>query len=287
MRNRTASMRATRATALLILSAAAITTTTGIASATYPGLDRAGGIHACFSSSATRIVDHFPCKTGETSLSWNAQGRAGADGLDGQAGPDGKNGAAGSAGAPGKDGAAGHDGQPGAAGSVGPAGHDGAGGLPGPAGPQGPAGAPGPQGPAGPAGSSATGGGATLMSGRIVNNTDPDCAMTAAMGHTTAGACSMTPLKALGDMLAAPATLSAFTAVFDRAQTGGHIYAITIDPTTARAVDVLLLCTIPAGTTSCDQTGPINLTGRTLLGLEFDGDRSWTSVTFGYELSPR
>lgn len=294
MKNPTAAMRSTRAATLISGTAALLIITAGIATAaTYPGLDRAGGIHACFSSSATRIVDHFPCKTSETALSWNAQGRAGTDGADGVSGADGKNGttgAAGSAGAPGiagKDGAAGASGAAGVAGSVGPAGHDGAAGLPGPQGPTGPVGATGPQGPAGPPGSSSSGGGAALMSGRIVNNTDPDCAMTAAIGHTTAGACSMTPLKALGDMLAAPATVSAFTAVFDRAQTGGHIYAITIDPSTARAVDVLLLCTIPAGTATCDQSSPVNLTGRTLLGLEFDGDRSWTNVTFGYQLSPR
>lgn len=287
MKNPTAALRSTRVATLIGGTAALLIAAVGIAgAASYPGLDRAGGIHACFSQSATRIVDHFPCKTGETPLSWNAQGRAGTDGADGLPGTDGKDGGGGT---PGKDGGPGKDGRDGTNGTDG---HDGGVGATGPVGPPadpipGPQGPRGDVGPAGPQGAPATGGGASLMSGRIVNNTDPDCAMTAAMGHTTAGACSMTPLKALGDMLASPATVSSFTAVFDRAQTGGHIYAITIDPTTARAVDVLLLCTIPAGTATCDQTAAINLSGRTLLGLEFDGDRSWTSVTFGYQMSPR
>lgn len=127
-------MRATRATALLILSAVTITTAAGLASASYTGTDSAGIIHGCFSSSALRVVDHFPCKTGETALSWNSRGR---DGLNGSPGADGRDGARGPAGA---DGAAGHDGAAGAAGSAGPAGTPGSAGERGLTGPQGPTG---------------------------------------------------------------------------------------------------------------------------------------------------
>jgi hypothetical protein len=64
VKNPTAAMRSTRAATLIGGTAALLIITAGIATAaTYPGLDRAGGIHACFSQSATRIVDHFPCKT--------------------------------------------------------------------------------------------------------------------------------------------------------------------------------------------------------------------------------
>jgi hypothetical protein len=119
-----------------------------------------------------------------------------------------------------------------------------------------------------------------------VNNSDPDCAMTASQGVTTAGPCSMSPLRTLGSLLPSAVTVSGFTAWFDRAQTGGHIYAMTVD-TNARATDVILLCTIPAGTAVCQQTDPIQLTGQRLFGLEFDGDRSWAGVNFGYQIAPR
>lgn len=77
-----------------------------------------------------------------------------------------------------------------------------------------------------------------------------------------------------------------FTAWFDRSQGAGHIYAITVD-SNARATDVILLCTIASGSSTCTQTDPIQLTGQRLFGLEFDGDRSWSGVNFGYQIAPR
>lgn len=110
--------------------------------------------------------------------------------------------------------------------------------------------------------------------------------MSAAIGHSGAGGCSMTPLRTLGDFLPTAVTVTGFVAQFDRAQTGGHIYAMTVD-STGRASDVLLLCTIPADSTVCRQTNPAALTTERTFGLEFDGDRSWAAVSFGYQMTQR
>lgn len=108
--------------------------------------------------------------------------------------------------------------------------------------------------------------------------------MSAAMGHSGAGGCSLTPLRTLGDLLPSSATVSGFLAQFDRGLTGGHIYAMTLD-STGRATDVILLCTIPAGSSMCRQTTPITLTAERTFGLEWDGDRTWSAASFGYQLA--
>ena len=76
----------------------------------------------------------IPCKPGDTSVTWNQTGPAGAEGPAGPAGP------------------AGVEGPAGPAGAEGPAGPAGPAGVEGPAGPAGPAGLQGPTGPQGPAG---------------------------------------------------------------------------------------------------------------------------------------
>jgi collagen type I/II/III/V/XI/XXIV/XXVII alpha len=98
----------------------------GLAAASYSGVSSSGKILACWqnSSNGFRIVDHFPCKPGETALSWNQKGVKGATGT---AGPPGLVGARGPMGAAGADGAPGAPGAPGAGGtgptgSAGPAG---------------------------------------------------------------------------------------------------------------------------------------------------------------------
>jgi hypothetical protein len=76
------------------VTALVVVTVTALAGASYSGQDGGGVIHACFKSDATlRIVDHFPCKAGETALSWNAVGRTGANGPVGDVGPRGPAGA--------------------------------------------------------------------------------------------------------------------------------------------------------------------------------------------------
>lgn len=294
MKNRTA-VRHARTITLLGVAATTLLTLTGIATASYPGLDRAGNIHVCFSAGNTRIVDHFPCKPGETALSWNAQGRDGSNGQDGTdgkpgatgaTGAAGMTGAAGAAGPAGTPGAAGKDGTPGATGQPGPAGQTGAvgpegpAGADGPTGPAGPAGAPGAEGPAGPAGASS----GSLQFARISNSTDPDCAFSSPVGTSTAGGCTMTALGANGVPLPEPTSVAHFTARFSTPQTGGHIYAMTTNAST-HVVDTVLLCTIPAGTMTCTQADSAALSAQPTFGLEFDGDRSWTSVTVAYTLS--
>lgn len=84
--------------------------------------DSSGVIHACYnkSSGALRVIDPSagrPCApTGETALTFNQQGQAGA------AGPAGATGSAGAAGPPGAGGPAGSTGAPGARGPKGRAG---------------------------------------------------------------------------------------------------------------------------------------------------------------------
>jgi len=118
-------------------------------------------IQGCISrsSGALRVVvDTSLCKSGETGISWNQVGPAGAAGAPGPAGPAGPTGPAGAVGPAGATGPAGLNGSPGPSGAVGPAGPagtDGKDGSPGPQGPQGVAGPAGPQGAQGPAGANA------------------------------------------------------------------------------------------------------------------------------------
>ena len=73
----------------LIVKAAAIATALaitagGVAYASVP--DAGGVIHACFSRSATRIVDNQKCKGGEKAIAWSQKGPQGPAGPAG--GPD-------------------------------------------------------------------------------------------------------------------------------------------------------------------------------------------------------
>jgi hypothetical protein len=111
--------------------------------------------------------------------------------------------------------------------------------------------------------------------------------MAAPFGNSTAGGCTMTSLGVAGLPLPQNATITNFVGKFNKAQTGGHIYAMTADANN-KAVDVILLCTIAANSSSCVQTSPVNLTGGSnVFGFEFDGDRSWTTLSAGYILSSR
>lgn len=121
------------------LTAVGVATTGGVAAAQYSGVSGSGVISGCWQTKggAIRIVDHFPCPSGELPLRWNQQGRPG---VAGPAGPPGADGAAGTgpAGPAGPAGAPGPSGAPGPAGSAGSAGSPGAQGAPGATGPRGP-----------------------------------------------------------------------------------------------------------------------------------------------------
>jgi hypothetical protein len=126
-------------TSATAVAAAVLVVAAGAGAAAYSGVTAAGTVLSCWSRStgAVRIVDHFPCRAGEQSLSWSQRGPAGAPGQSGPAGPAGPTGQPGPAGATGPAGPSGGPGPQGAAGQAGPQG------PPGPAGPAGPAGAPG------------------------------------------------------------------------------------------------------------------------------------------------
>jgi hypothetical protein len=109
-------------------------------------------IIACYNKETgrARIVNSAAeCRRDENAISWNIEGPAGPQGLQGPAGPPGPIGLQGPAGPAGAKGATGAPGPAGPQGLQGPAG---AAGATGPIGPAGPAGATGLQGPAGPAG---------------------------------------------------------------------------------------------------------------------------------------
>jgi hypothetical protein len=290
----------------------------GVATAAYSGTTRSGEVIACFlrSDGALRIVDHFPCKSGEQPLRWNSRGAAGEAGRDGEEGPaghngtDGKDGLDGKDGGPGADGAAGPtgaagrdgaDGTPGTAGptgapgpqgepgSQGPAGSDGTPGAQGPAGADGargsdgaagPAGPQGPQGPAGPAGN-----GSSMQFGQVTNNSDPDCAMVGPVGRTTGASCNFTAAQTVGEYLPSSVVVSGFRVLLDRTvSTPTDIIARAIDPNSTTSVDAFALCTVPAGSNTCGQTGERTLSGPNLFMLQFSGNRSWTNARFGYSL---
>jgi hypothetical protein len=122
----------------VLLVALPLVLVAGVALAAQPGARQAstGVINACVKKKGgdVRVVGSAgACRRGETRLSWNAQGLAGARGAEGAVG------------APGPAGPAG------AIGAAGPKGDAGAPGAVGPAGAAGPKGATGAQGPAGPA----------------------------------------------------------------------------------------------------------------------------------------
>jgi hypothetical protein len=144
-------------------------TTAGLALASGSGTV----IHGCVNNKTHVLRIAATCGKGETAISWNQQGPAGAQGPQGLPGYDGRRGPAGPSGparsgAPGPAGSAGPSGPSGpsgpagasgaaglngSAGPSGPAGPSGAAGVNGSAGPSGPAGADGSAGPSGPAGS--------------------------------------------------------------------------------------------------------------------------------------
>ena len=144
--------RKQRAAAAISLAAVSLVAVgSGVAMASYSGVAANGQILVCWKNApgGVRIVDHFPCKTGETPLSWNQKGVKGDVGLtgdDGPRGPVGATGSAGAAGVAGPAGAKGDTGSVGPAGSPGVAGADGTAGQDGAVGPQGIQGEPGEQG---------------------------------------------------------------------------------------------------------------------------------------------
>lgn len=85
-----------RLATLTSFTALAVVIASGAALAGYSGTTSSGQVMACFKpgTGAVRIVDHFPCKAGEQTLTWNAKGRDGAAGAAGQDGTDGKAGQA-------------------------------------------------------------------------------------------------------------------------------------------------------------------------------------------------
>ena len=147
--------RRTRHAAVAIGTAGALVVLGGgLAVASYSGVSSKGQILACWNSAGVRIVDHYPCRTGETPLSWNQKGVKGDTGPTGAAGASGTDGS-GLMGATGATGAAGATGATGATGPAGVAGPSGAPGADGADGADGLRGAQGIQGEVGPAGAAA------------------------------------------------------------------------------------------------------------------------------------
>lgn len=92
-----------------------------LAAAAYSGVTKDGRILACWqhTSGGVRIVDHYPCRAGESPLSWSQRGPAGVQGPPGPAGAAGPAGNQGPKGDPGQPGPSGPPGQPGAPGTTG------------------------------------------------------------------------------------------------------------------------------------------------------------------------
>jgi collagen triple helix repeat protein len=112
-----------RRTIIATFAIGALAVACGIAYATIPS---GGVIHSCYAKSggALRVIDSgvTDCKSGETSLDWNAEGRAGPAGPAGPAGDTGAAGPQGLQGPQGATGLAGPQGQTGPAGPQGPTG---------------------------------------------------------------------------------------------------------------------------------------------------------------------
>lgn len=324
MKNVLLTTRMRRAATLISITTVSVIVVAGAATGAYSGKTSSGEILACFqrSNGDLRIVDHLPCKNGETVVRWNSRGAAGADGkngrdgADGKAGADGQRGADGARGADGSQGPAGTSGssssaQPGAAGSdgkdgsagspgaagpageagtkgeTGPQGTAGADGQPGPAGADGARGsdgAPGAQGPTGPQGPAGSAAGA-MQFGQSTNHSDPDCAMVGPVGRTAAAACSFSNVQQVGEYLPSNATISGFRILLDRKVNAPvDVIARIIDPTTEASVQAFAVCTVPAGSNTCAQTGERTLTGPNLFAFQMSGDRTWATARFGYTL---
>lgn len=326
--------RLRRTATLISLTTITVVLVAGAATGAYSGKTHSGDILTCFSRSdgAVRIVDHLPCKKGETALRWNSSGPIGKPGQSGKDGRDGTDGQAGAAGERGADGARGTDGAKGPAGPAGPSGagqagpagqdgKDGAAGAPGAQGPTGaggetgarsdtgpqgpagtdgndgqagadgargtdgatgPAGAQGPAGPQGPAGSDA---GSSMQFGQVINNSDPDCAMVGPVGRTTGAACNFGAIQQVGEYLPSSAVIHGFRVLLDQTVNAPtDIIARSIDPATSASVDAFAVCTVPAGSNTCTQTGERTLTGPNLFAFQFSGDRAWNKARFGYTL---
>lgn len=298
-------VRTRRASAVAFFATAAVLLASGVATAAYSGKTSSGEILTCFkpSTGAVRIVDHLPCKKGEQALRWNSRGPvgpAGQNGSDGTDGADGGVGPAGPAGRDGKDitGAQGDRGEKGDAGAgtkgdrgdAGDVGAQGAPGDPGARGEKGDAGGVGPKGdkgdvgPVGPAGSASS----AMQFGQATNNTDPDCAMVAPAGRTTAAACSFGSIQNIGEYLPSNAVIGGFRVLLDRTVNAQvDIIARTLDPSSSAPVDAFVLCSVPAGSNTCAQGAERTLTGPNLFALQLSGDRSWAKARFGYSLVQR
>lgn len=124
-----------------------------------------------------------------------------------------------------------------------------------------------------------------MQLGQVTNHTDPDCTMISPIGRTTGGACNFGVIQNVGEYLPASAVISGFRVLLDRTvSTPTDIIARTIDPGSNAPVDAFALCTVPAGSNTCAQTGERTLTGPNLFALQFSGSRSWSKARFGYSL---
>jgi hypothetical protein len=156
-------------------------------------------IYACYSDKTSELTyldeaKSTTCPTGETRISWSAQGPQGANGAEGRTGAQGAQGATGTTGARGRPGSQGAPGAQGNRGGQGTAGPQGAAGAQGPQGAQGSRGARGAQGPTGltgPQGSGAKGKtgavgarGATGPQGAVGAQGDTGAPGAAAFNHT-------------------------------------------------------------------------------------------------------
>lgn len=308
-------------TALIVGLSASAVLVAGTAAGAYSGSTRSGEILTCFARSdgALRIVDHLPCKKGETALRWNSRGvagevgKSGRDGTNGTNGTDGVNGADGTDGGPGPAGRDGRDGTgltgekgekgekgdagtSGAKGDKGDKGDAGSGqkgdkgdvgetgkGEKGDVGPRGEKGEKGDVGPQGPAGDASVS--SSMQFGQTGNSNDPDCAMVGPVGRSSAAACNFGAIQQVGEYLPTSAGLSRFRVLLDKkVSTPVDIIARAIDPATSSSVQAFAVCTVPAGSNTCTQSGERTLNGPNLFAFQFSGDRSWTTARFGYVL---
>lgn len=127
-----------------------------------------------------------------------------------------------------------------------------------------------------------------MLFGQATNNTDPDCAMVAPAGRSTAAACSFGSIQNVGEYLPSNAVIGGFRVLLDRTVNAQvDIIARTLDPSSNAPADAFVLCSVPAGSNTCAQGGERTLTGPNLFALQMSGDRSWTKARFGYSLVQR
>lgn len=88
MKNVLRTARAKRTATLISFTTAAVLVAAGAASGAYSGKTSSGEILTCFARSdgSLRIVDHLPCRKGETVLRWNSRGPIGETGAAGMTG---------------------------------------------------------------------------------------------------------------------------------------------------------------------------------------------------------